>query len=196
MDNISPVSAERDIHSTSPPGRRECAVYSIMDSQGHTQWLYSLRSNFAGWNHVVSGSGGKTIRVWDTETSGASDVPLQARRSVPLVDVFATRGKHRTANRHTGERDKRLQQQHPPRQQAHAAASSRSTPPAGTSNVVGGATPAMLQTEDVNTFATTTHPSPLNVEHDSGTTCFAVLTGCFPRLSRTRQTRSAAPHTG
>ncbi|KIK38550.1 hypothetical protein CY34DRAFT_14967 [Suillus luteus UH-Slu-Lm8-n1] len=112
------------------------------------------------------------------------------RRSIPLVDVFATRGKHRTANRHTGERDKKLQQQRPPRKQAHTGASSSSAPPAGTSNV-DGATLATLQTGSANAPATTTHPSPL-AEHDSDTTCFSVLTGCFPRLSRTRQTSPSA----
>ncbi|KAG2743650.1 WD40 repeat-like protein [Suillus brevipes Sb2] len=116
------------------------------------------------------------------------------RHSTPLVDVFATRGKHRTANRHTAERDKRLQQQCPPRNQARAGASSSSAPPAGTSNA-GGATLATLQTEGANASATTTHPSPLDVEHDSDTTYFAVLTSCFPRLSRTRQTHTAAPRT-
>ncbi|KAG2743645.1 WD40 repeat-like protein [Suillus brevipes Sb2] len=126
--------------------------------------------------------------------SSAPDDHAPPRRSIPLVDVFATRGKHRTANRHTAERDKKLQQQRPPRQQAHATASS-SVPPAGTSNVVGGATPATLQTEGANASATTTHPSPLDVEHVSDTTCFAVLTSCFPRLSRARQTNTAAPRT-
>ncbi|KAG2738608.1 WD40 repeat-like protein [Suillus brevipes Sb2] len=115
------------------------------------------------------------------------------RRSIPLVDVFATRGKHRTANRHTAERDKKLQQQCPPRNQAHAGASSSNTPPAGTSNA-GRATLATLRTEGANASATTTHPSQLDVEHVN-TTCFAVLTGCFPRLSRTRQTHTAAPRT-
>ncbi|KIK39854.1 hypothetical protein CY34DRAFT_32053, partial [Suillus luteus UH-Slu-Lm8-n1] len=44
--------------------------------QGHTGYVHSVAISPDG-NHVVSGSGGKTIRVWDTETSGASDVPLQ-----------------------------------------------------------------------------------------------------------------------
>ncbi|KAG2755741.1 hypothetical protein P692DRAFT_201927729 [Suillus brevipes Sb2] len=117
------------------------------------------------------------------------------RRSIPLVDVFATRGKHRTANRHTAERDKKLQQQRPPRQQAHATASNSSAPPAGTSDVVGEATPATLQTGGANASATTTHHSPSDVGNASETTCFAVLTGCFPRLSRTRQTNATASRT-
>ncbi|KAG2743276.1 hypothetical protein P692DRAFT_201870219, partial [Suillus brevipes Sb2] len=114
------------------------------------------------------------------------------RRSIPLVDVFATRGKHRTANRHTVERDKKLQQQRPPRKQAHAGASSSSAPPAGTSNVIGGATPATLHAGSTSASAATHRPpSPSDVEHVPDTTCLAVLTSCFPRLSHTRQTNAA-----
>ncbi|KAG2350071.1 hypothetical protein BDR05DRAFT_270873 [Suillus weaverae] len=116
-------------------------------------------------------------------------------RSIPLVDVFATRGKYRTANAHTGKRHKLMQQQHPPRKQAHVGASSSSTPPAGTSNVVDGTTPATLQTGSANASTTTHHPSPLDNEHAPDVSCFAVLTRCFPRLSRTRPTSSAAPRT-
>ncbi|KAG2739262.1 WD40 repeat-like protein [Suillus brevipes Sb2] len=110
------------------------------------------------------------------------------RRSIPLVDVFATRGKHRTANRHTAERDKKLRQQRPPRQQAHATASSSSTPPAGASNVIGGATPATLHTG--STSAASRPPSPL--ERVPDISCFAALTRCFPRPSRTQQASPSA----
>ncbi|KAG2749832.1 WD40 repeat-like protein [Suillus brevipes Sb2] len=115
------------------------------------------------------------------------------RRNIPLVDVFATRGKHRTANRHTGERDKKLQQQRPPRKQAHASASSSNTPPAGTSNVVDGAIPATLQTGSTSASAAINRlPSPSDVEHVPDATCFAVLTSYFPRLTRTTQTSPSA----
>ncbi|KAG1816551.1 hypothetical protein EV424DRAFT_1645252 [Suillus variegatus] len=113
-------------------------------------------------------------------------------RSIPLVDVFATRGKYRTANAHSGKRDKLLQLQRPPRKQAHAGASSSSTPLAVTSNVVDETTPATLQTE--NTSATDNPPSPLDVDHVPDISCFAALTKCFPRLSRTRRISPATSH--
>ncbi|KIK33425.1 hypothetical protein CY34DRAFT_813606 [Suillus luteus UH-Slu-Lm8-n1] len=111
------------------------------------------------------------------------------RRSIPLVDVFATRGKHRTANRHTGERDKKLQQQRPPRQQAHATASSSSAPPVGTSNVIGG---AILHAG--STSAASRPPSPL--ERVPDISCFAAFTRCFPCLSRTRKASPSASSSG
>ncbi|KAG2052828.1 hypothetical protein BDR06DRAFT_495683 [Suillus hirtellus] len=114
-------------------------------------------------------------------------------RSIPLVDVFATRGKYRTANAHSGKRDKLLQLQRPPCKQARAGASSSSMPLAVTSNVVDETTPAPLQTG--NTSATNNPPSPLDVEHVPDISCFAALKRCFPHLSRIRRTSPATPHT-
>lgn len=128
-----------------------------------------------------------------SRSSATQGHPHRPRRN-PLVNVFATRGKHRTANPHTGKRDKLLQQQQPPRQQAHANASSNSTSPAGTSKVIGKATPAMLHTG--STSATNRLPSSLDVERVPDISCFTVLTRCFPCLSHTRGTSSATPHTG
>jgi len=76
---------------------------------------------------------------------------------------------------------------------AHAGASSSSTPLAVPSNVVDETTPATLQTG--NTSATNNPPSPLDVEHVPDISCFAALTRCFPRLSRTRRISPATPHT-
>jgi hypothetical protein len=149
-------------------------------------------------------------RLFSRSSAPQDHAPHQ--RSIPLVDVFATRGKHvrsltvdinrgadfvsqRTANRHTVKRDKLLQQQRPPRKwQAHAGASSSNTPPAGTSNdVVGGATPTMLQTGSISASAATNRPpSPSDVGHGPDTTCFAVLTSCFPRAARTPKTSPSA----
>jgi hypothetical protein len=108
------------------------------------------------------------------------------------VDVFATRGKYRTANAQSGKRHI-LKPMHAPRKQAHTGASSSRTPPAGTSNVIGGTTSGPLQTGSTNTSAATNRPhSPLDVEHVTHTSCFAVLAKWFPRLSRTQQTRRSA----
>jgi hypothetical protein len=131
-------------------------------------------------------------------------------RRIPLVEVAATRGKYvgffltfrhpsrstdialqRTANRHSGKRHKLAQLQRPPRRQAHAGASSSSTPPAGTSNAIGKAIPAMLHAG--STSATNRLPSSLNVEHVPDISCFALLARCFPCL---RRTSSTTPHTG
>ncbi|KIK37079.1 hypothetical protein CY34DRAFT_810691 [Suillus luteus UH-Slu-Lm8-n1] len=168
------------------PYPRRAPIQTSRFFDGFDPHSSSARSNTDGFKNTMH-------RLFSRSSASNDHVP--PRRSIPLVDVFATRGKHRTANRHTAERDKKLQQQRPPRKQAHTGASSSNTPPAGTSNVIGGATPVTLQTGGANASATTTHPSPLDVEHVSDTTCFAVLTGCFPRLSRTRQTNAAAPRT-
>ncbi|KAG2337066.1 hypothetical protein BDR05DRAFT_970680 [Suillus weaverae] len=103
-------------------------------------------------------------------------------RRIPLVGVFATRGKYHTVHAHSGNRHKLMQLQRPPRKLAHAGASSSSTPPAGTSNVTSGATSATLQTG--STSATNRLPSPFDVEHIPDTSC-------FPCLSRTS---AATPH--
>ncbi|KAG2338804.1 hypothetical protein BDR05DRAFT_968781 [Suillus weaverae] len=108
------------------------------------------------------------------------------------MEVFATRGKYRTANAHTGKRHKLAQLQRPPRKQVHAGASSSSTP----AGVIVGATSATLQTGNTSaSTATNKPPSPLDAEHVPDVSCFAVLTKCFPHLSRTRQTNTATPRT-
>ncbi|KAG2350107.1 WD40 repeat-like protein [Suillus weaverae] len=111
---------------------------------------------------------------------------------IPLVDIFATRGKYRTANAHSGKRHKSAQLQRPPRKQAHVGASSSSTP----AGVIGGVTSATLQTGSTSAPSTTNRPpSPLDAEHVPDASCFAVLTKYFPHLSRTRQTNTATPRT-
>ncbi|KAG1837281.1 hypothetical protein DFJ58DRAFT_734468 [Suillus subalutaceus] len=86
-------------------------------------------------------------------------------RRIPLVDVFATQGKYRTANT-SGKGHLLVQPRHPPRQQAHAGASISSTPPTGTSNVIDGATPATLQIGSTSTVQLlVTDPLPLDVEY-------------------------------
>ncbi|KAG2755739.1 WD40 repeat-like protein [Suillus brevipes Sb2] len=176
------------------PYPRRAPIHTSRFFDGFDPHSSSGRNNRAATTtRTTNGFKNTMSRLFSRSSSPQDHTP--PRRSIPLVDVFATRGKHRTANRHTAERDKKLQQQRPPRQQAHATASNSTAPPAGTSDVVGGATPATLQTGGANASATTTHPSPLDVEHDSDTTCFAILTSCFPRLSHTRQTSSAASRT-
>ncbi|KAG2352563.1 hypothetical protein BDR07DRAFT_1437114 [Suillus spraguei] len=113
-------------------------------------------------------------------------------RRIPLTDVFVTRCRYRTPNAHSGKRHK-LQELLHPRQQAHASASNSSTPPAVTSNVTGGVTSATLQTR--STSATNRPTSPLDIENVPDTSCFAVLTRCFPRFSRTRRTSPTTSRT-
>ncbi|KAG1794979.1 uncharacterized protein BJ212DRAFT_1411659 [Suillus subaureus] len=58
---------------------------------------------------------------------------------------------------------------------------------------MSGTTSGPLQTENTNASAATNRPpSPPGIEHVPHTSCFAVLARCFPRLSRTRQTRPSA----
>ncbi|KAG1858075.1 WD40-repeat-containing domain protein [Suillus subalutaceus] len=141
----------------------------------------------------AEGSGIKTMMNRFLSRSSAPQGHGPRPRRIPLVDVFATRGKYRTANAQSGKRHL-PRPLHPPRRQAHAGASSSTTPPAGTSNVVDATTPATLQTGSTNISTTTNHPSPLEIDVPDAS-CFAVLTRCFPRLSRIRHTIPAAPPT-
>jgi hypothetical protein len=144
-------------------------------------------------------------RLFSRSSSPQDHAPRPPR--IPLVDVFATRGKYvsfpdfqhpshdadidsqRTANAQSGKRHI-PRPMHAPRKKARPGVSSSSTPPAGTSNVIGGTTSGPLQTGSTNTSAATNRPrSPLDVPQ---TSCFAVLARCFPRLSRTRQARPSA----
>jgi hypothetical protein len=144
-------------------------------------------------------------RLFSRSSSPHDDAPRPPR--IPLVDVFATRGKYvsfpdfrhpshdadivsqRTANAQSGKRHI-PRPMHAPRKKSRPGASSSSTPLAGTFNVIGGTTSGPLQTGSTNTSAVTNRPSsPVDVPH---TSCFAVLARCFPRLSRTRQTRPSA----
>ncbi|KAG1762642.1 hypothetical protein EDD22DRAFT_560392 [Suillus occidentalis] len=59
-------------------------------------------------------------------------------------------------------------------------------PPAGTSNVVGGATPATLHTESTSAASRPSFP----LERVPAISCFAVLKRCFPRLSRIPRNKS------
>ncbi|KAG2350120.1 WD40 repeat-like protein [Suillus weaverae] len=166
----APIPTSRffdDFDPHSPPGRNNHAATTMRHAEG-SKIKNMMNSLFS--------------------RSSAPQGHAPRPRRIPLVDVFATRGKYRTANAHSGKRHKLMQLQRPPRQQAHTASSS-STPQGGTSNVTGGATSATLQTG--STSATHRPPSPLNVEHVSDTSCFAVLTRYFPRLSRTSV---ATPH--
>lgn len=168
----APIPTSRffdDFDPRSPPGRNNRAASTTRDADS-----FQIKNMI---NRLFSRS------------SATPGHPPRTRRN-PLVNVFATRGKHRTANPHTGKRDKLLQQQQPPRQQARANASSNSTSPAGTSNVIGKATPTILHTG--GTSATDRHPSSLNVERVPDISCLAVLARCFPCL---RRTSSATPHT-
>ncbi|KAG2103971.1 WD40-repeat-containing domain protein [Suillus cothurnatus] len=137
----------------------------------------------------AEGSGIKNMmnRLFLRSSSPQDHAPHSPR--IPLVEVFATRGKYRTANAQSGKRHK-PRPMHAPRKKARPSASSSSTPPAGTSNVIGETTSGSLQTGSTNTSATTNKsPSPVDVQHMS---CFAVLARCFLRLSRTRQARPSA----
>jgi hypothetical protein len=139
--------------------------------------------------HHAEGSGIKNMiaRLFSRSSSSHDDAPRPPR--IPLVDVFATRGKYRTANAQSGKRHI-PRPMHAPRKKSRPGASSSSTPLAGTFNVIGGTTSGPLQTGSTNTSAVTNRPSsPVDVPH---TSCFAVLARCFPRLSRTRQTRPSA----
>ncbi|KAG2343646.1 WD40 repeat-like protein [Suillus weaverae] len=141
-----------------PPGRNNRAATTTRHDEG------SGIQNMM--NHIFS-------------RSSASQGHTPRPRKTPLVDVFATRGKYRTANAHTGKRHK-LAQPPRPRKQAHtshAGASNSSAPLAGTFNVVGGTAAATLQT------GITRSSSPLDVGHAPHTSCFTVLARCFPRLS-------------
>jgi hypothetical protein len=131
-------------------------------------------------------------RLFSRSSSPQDSAPRRPR--IPLVDVFATRGKYHTANAQSGKRHI-LKPMHAPRKRAHASASGSSMPPAGTSNVAHETSPATLQTGSANASATTNHPSPLDVERVPDINCFAVLTRCFPCLSRTRLTSPVAPRT-
>ncbi|KAG1733860.1 P-loop containing nucleoside triphosphate hydrolase protein [Suillus paluster] len=106
-------------------------------------------------------------------------------RRIPIVDIFATRGKYRTANAITGKRHL-VQRPRPPRQQAHSPIVD-----AGTSNVKGGATPATLLTTSTDAHPTTSRPATPDAERVPEISCLATLVRCFPRLSRTRQTGPA-----
>jgi hypothetical protein len=137
----------------------------------------------------AEGSGIKNMmaRLFSRSSSPQDDAPRPPK--IPLVDVFATRGKYRTANAQSGKRHI-PRPMHAPRKQARPGVSSSSTPPAGTSNVIGETTSGSLQTGSANTSAATNRPpSPLDISH---TSCFAVLARCFPHLSRTRQTCTSA----
>ncbi|KAG2052848.1 WD40 repeat-like protein [Suillus hirtellus] len=135
------------------------------------------RNNHAGTTRKAKGS--KIKHMIDRIFSRSSASQDQTPRSpgVPLVEVSATRGKYRTANAHSGKRDGLLKAQRPPRNwQGHAGASSSSTPPAETSNVVNKTVPATLQTGNASASTTANHPSPLNIEHIPGISCFTILT--------------------
>ncbi|KAG1893254.1 WD40-repeat-containing domain protein [Suillus fuscotomentosus] len=132
------------------------------------------RNNRAGTTRNAEGSKIKSMidRIFSRSSAPQDQTPRPC--GVPLVDVFATRGKYRTANAHSGKRDKLLQLQRPPRRQAHVGGSHSSTPPTA-SNVVNETAPATLQTGSANASATTNHPSPLDIEHAPDIGCFAVL---------------------
>ncbi|KAG1724753.1 WD40-repeat-containing domain protein [Suillus paluster] len=86
-------------------------------------------------------------------------------RSIPVVDVFATRGKYRTANAISGKRHL-VQPPRPPRRQAHTFNAGTSRPQAGTSNIFGRPTPATLQTTSTDAHTATSRPNiPLGSEH-------------------------------
>ncbi|KAG1817310.1 WD40-repeat-containing domain protein [Suillus variegatus] len=137
------------------------------------------RNNRAGTTRNAKGSTIKNMvdRIFSHSSASQDQTPCPL--GAPLVDVFATRGKYRTANPHSGKRDKLLKAQRPPRNwQAHAGASNSSTPPAETSIVVNETAPATLQ------IGSTRPSSPLDVAHAPHSSCFAVLARCLPCLSR------------
>ncbi|KIK37921.1 hypothetical protein CY34DRAFT_809855 [Suillus luteus UH-Slu-Lm8-n1] len=76
----------------SPPGRNSRAATT------------SRRAEGSGIKNTIN-------RLFSRSSAPQGHSPLP-----PLVDVSATRGKYRTANVHSGKRDKKLQQQRPPRQ--------------------------------------------------------------------------------
>ncbi|KAG1728643.1 WD40-repeat-containing domain protein [Suillus paluster] len=114
---------------------------------------------------------------------------------IPVVDVFATRGKYRTVNATSGKRHL-LQPPRPPcrkAQTSNAGAPKSSAPPAETYNVISGATSAALQTGGAGASAATNRPpSPVDVERGTEISCLALLVRYFFRLSQTRQTHPAA----
>ncbi|KAG2350059.1 WD40 repeat-like protein, partial [Suillus weaverae] len=155
----APIPTSRffdDFDPHSPPGRNNHAATATRHAEG------------SKINNMMN-------RLFSRFSAPQGHAPRPRR--IPLVDVFATRGKYRTANAHSGKRHKLMQLQRPPRKQAHVGASNSSMP----AGVIGGATSATLQTGSTSASATTLRPpSPLDTEHVPDASCFAILIKCFP----------------
>ncbi|KAG2052847.1 WD40 repeat-like protein [Suillus hirtellus] len=186
---------QKILNKTIPDPRPRPKRVPISTSKFFDDFDPTGHNNHTGTTRNAKGSKIKNMIDGIFSRSSASQDQTPRPLGAPLVDVFATRGKYRTANAYSAKRDKLLRLQRPPRKQAHAGASSSRTPPAGTPNVANETAPATLQTGNANGSATTNHPSPLDIEHVPGITCFAVLIRCFPCLSRTRPISPAAPRT-
>ncbi|KAG1893275.1 WD40-repeat-containing domain protein [Suillus fuscotomentosus] len=172
-------STHKILNKTIPDPRPRPKRAPIPTSRFFDDFDSTERNNRAGTTRNAKGSKIKNVvdRIFSRSSTSQGHTPRIL--GVPLVDVSATRGKYRTANAHSGKRDKLLRLQRPPRNwQAHAGASSSSTLPAETSNVVNEATPATSQT------GSTRPSSSLDVAHAPHSSCFAVLARCLPCLSR------------
>ncbi|KAG2052849.1 WD40 repeat-like protein [Suillus hirtellus] len=172
-------STHKNLNKTIPDPRPRPKRAPIQTSRFFDDFDPTERNNRAGTTRNAKGSKIKNMVDHIFSRSSASQDQTPRPLGVPLVDVFATRGKYRTANAQSGNRDRLLKAQRPPRNwQADAGASSSSTPPAGTSNVVNGTAPATLQT------GSTRPSSQLDVAPAPHSSCFAVLAKCLPCLSR------------
>ncbi|KAG1794895.1 quinon protein alcohol dehydrogenase-like superfamily [Suillus plorans] len=170
-------STQKILNKTIPDPRPRPKRAPIPTNRFFDDFDPTERNNRAGTTRNAKGFKIKNMADRIFSRSSASQDPTPRPREIPLVNVSATRGKYRTANAHSGNRNRLLKAQRPPRNwQGHAGASSSSTPPAGTSNVVNETAPATLQTGNANASATTNHPSPLDIEHVPGISCFAILT--------------------
>ncbi|KAG2052833.1 WD40 repeat-like protein [Suillus hirtellus] len=172
-------STQKIVKKTIPDPRLRPKCTPIATNRFFDDFDPTGRNNRAGITRNAKGSKIKNMIHRIFSRSSASQDQILRPRGVPLVDVSATRGKYRTANAHSGKRDKLLRIQRPPRNwQGHAGASSSSTPPAGTSHVVNETGPATLQTGG------TRPSSPLDVAPAPYGSCFAVLARCLPCSSR------------
>ncbi|KAG2346482.1 WD40 repeat-like protein [Suillus weaverae] len=113
--------------------------------------------------------------------SSAPQSPTPRTGKVAIVDIFATRGKYRTANAISGKRHL-VRPPHPPRKKAHtstAGVPSASTSAAGMSDITGGATSASMRTTTTSAPAITDEHPPLDAELIPETKCLTVLARWF-----------------
>ena len=61
--------------------------------QGHTDWVWSVAFSPDG-RHIVSGSGDRTIRVWDAQTGDQVGNPLQGHTDQVQSISFSPDGRH------------------------------------------------------------------------------------------------------
>ncbi|KAG1721232.1 WD40-repeat-containing domain protein [Suillus paluster] len=140
---------------------------------------------------------------FDTRRPNTRTVPTTSQRDVEgsrmkqlmnhlfsIADVFATRGKYRTANAISGKRHL-VQPPRPPRRNARTSntgVSDADTSAAGTSNIISSATSASMQTTTTSVPAETFQQSPLDAELVLETNCLVILARWLLCVSRAEKT--------